>query len=118
MLLFGIIAFFAFLIGVVILFLWLSDETRTWQKRIDSGNPVRYEEVVTLGSVDETYFDRLDEESGLRHVAWKYESESSDGTVGVYFIVAEFDRDSLMTKFVRVGSDDEVTKIIHEWNAD
>ena len=108
------VLFWVVFIGLVMLILNHLDSS-DWQKRIDSGNPPRIEEVVSFG--DDLYYDSNDYETGIRHVVWEVESDSYEGPAVITYKVAEFKND-LMTKFVTVATDDEVTKIIHEWNTD
>ena len=109
------VLFWVVLIGLVTLILNYLDPS-DWQKRIDSGNPPRIEEVVSFG--DDLYYDSNDYETGIRHVVWEIESDSyEEGPTVITYKVAEFKND-LMTKFVTVATDDEVTKIIREWNTD
>jgi|GEM_PF-5172068 len=90
-------------------------DSNDWQKRIDSGNPPRIEEVVSFG--DDLYYDSNDYETGIRHVVWEIEGDSYEGPTVINYKVAEF-KDGLMTKFAWVDTEDEVTKTIHKWNAD
>ena len=109
------VLFWVVLIGLVILILNHLDPSSDWQKRIDSGNPPRIEEVVSFD--DDLYYDSNDYETGIRHVVWEIESDSADGSTYIWYKVAEFKND-LMTKFARVDTEDEVTRTIHKWNAD
>ena len=108
------VLFWVVLIGLVMLILNHLD-SNDWQKRIDSGNPPRIEEVVSFG--DDLYYDSNDYETGIRHVVWEIELDSADGSTFIRYEVAEFKND-LMTKFARVDTEDEVTRTIHKWNAD
>ena len=108
------VLFWVVLIGLVMLILNHLDSS-DWQKRIDSGNPPRIEEVVSFG--DDLYYDSNDYETGIRHVVWEIESDSADGSTFIRYEVAEF-KDGLMTKFAAVYTEDEVTRTIHKWNAD
>ena len=108
------ILFWVVLIGLVMLILNHLDSS-DWQKRIDSGNPPRIEEVVSFG--DDLYYDSNDYETGIRHVVWEIENDPHEGPTVITYKVAEFKND-LMTKFATVYTEDEVTRTIHKWNAD
>ena len=101
--------------GVFLFFLsWLLNPTSGWQGRIDSGNPVKYEEVGDLG---ETYYNELDGETGIRHVAWRRKHSPNGGIDYFSFLVARF-KNGLMTNYAETSDDwSKVYEKFEEWNA-
>ena len=102
-------------LGVFLFFLpRLFDPTSGWQDRIDSGNPVKYEEVGDLGK---TYYNELDEETGIRHVAWKRKHSPKDGSDYFSFLIARF-KNGLMTNYASTSDSwIKVNEKFEEWNA-